>query len=155
MLMADLGPIALAEVIRRSGEQQQTLTATRTAAGTILSASTLGAAFLAAIALEGADDVVCIVWFAIAATAATAIVALLPLLPLNVGIITDPETLDRPEWAVHTDNDAAMHLVRYIAKRADANAARLDQRWRFVIAAGVLTTTSILLWIVAVIVRYA
>ena len=97
-LVGELGPIALAEAVRRTTEQQATLGATRSSAGTILSASTIGSAFLAGVALDGQNGLTGLGWVAIVATATTAILAMLTLAPVTLGIATSPDVLDRPEW---------------------------------------------------------
>ena len=148
--MADLGPIALAEAIRRNAEQQATLSATRSAASTILTASTIGSAFLAGVALDGRGNVTPVAWVALILTAATAILAMLTLLPSNIGVWASPEILAVPVWSAHDDNAAALHLARYVSERSDANVERLDLRWRLVMSAGATTTASIILWIIAI-----
>ena len=151
--MAEIGQIALAEAVRRTTEQQSTLATTRASAGTILSASTIGSAFLAGIALDGRSAIPCLAWLAFAATVATAVLTMLTLLPAHLGVVTDPEILDQPEWTSQSQNDAAMFLAKLIAKRAEANVRRLDHRWSLVMAAGMTTTASILFWILAIATR--
>lgn len=148
--VADLGPIALNEALRRVNEQMATLGSIRTAAGTILTASTIGSAFLAGIALDDGRDVGCLAWFAIVATVATGVLSLLTLLPLSVGVATSPALLDTDEWKVHTDNDAAMHLAKYVWNRAEKNVSRLGVRWWLIIGGCATTTVSLALWIAAI-----
>ena len=159
--MAELGPIALAEVTRRLADQQATLTATRTAAGTILTASTIGSAFLAGVALDDPARAAAgltvelsgYAWAALIATALTAILAMLTLAPVTIGVATDPKTLAMPEWTAHNENGAALELAKHINTRAEENENRLDQRWWLVMGAAATTTASIVLWIAAIATR--
>lgn len=145
--------IALSETVRRLTEQTTTLNQIRTSAGAVVSAGTVGTAFLAGIALEGHEGMPGLGWLALTFVALATVCALWALFPLELGVVTDPDIMAKDEWASLESGAASLAIARYLAKRATANAKKLDERWCILRAASICTAASIGLWIALIATR--
>lgn len=145
--MPSASEIALAETIRRLTEQTNTLHQQRSSGGTVLSAATIGTAFLAGTGLEDHEGLPWLGWFGVAGVVASAVLVLMTLRPLDLGVGTDVNTLELPEWQSLEDSAATLQFAKYLAKRADENRKLLQCRWRLLSWACGSTVLSILSWV--------
>ena len=109
--MPALGEIALSEAIRRVTEQGGTLNQIRASAGAVVTATTIGTAFLAGIALRDVAGLPWLAWLALTAVVTSTLLALYTLGPAQLGIGVDPATLAQPAWQQLDDGTASFRLA--------------------------------------------